>query len=555
MIGRHLSKSVFCSLSILMCSSLYGADLGESAYDADILNTKQLGHVRHIIDSARQLPGDWRYMEPRTPLSFDAYQFQLAFMSYALAVVQMNYTPAYKELYKDAQLRLIEKIVRRDVWAPTWVEVVEMPYYSKYLEAGKEWRDPVREKNIMYSGHLLQMIGLYEVLYHDLRFDKPDSIVFELPGLDGFKNTYNHHSLAQLITDQFVESDHVGVECEPNVVYAECNQHPILGLIHYDWIHESMLSNVRQAFWDKAEELNYISPQTSRTMYYYRVKEQEVVEKPLAWSDGWNGLMMHAWNADLVRRNYPAQRDAEKAALMDTRPEHWSRRWSTPYASYDFGFLAAYAAEVDDRETVSAMLDYADRHFKPQWADGRYFYPRRDVTEATFGADTEKDWIVPKEKYGQHEMTLLIANGVLPLARLNPGNGLRRLYDRDSMKKRLNGDTPEIVKVKYPEVLISHAVYNREHNRLSVRIKPGTGYRGMSDIGIINLDTGTRYSVMLDGKEVFQLHQGKVVSRESGKVEGAWDAGDSTLTISLPIDDAQALDIVSVHELDTVSAM
>ena len=199
MIGRHLSKSVFCSLSILMCSSLYGADLGESAYDADILNTKQLGHVRHIIDSARQLPGDWRYMEPRTPLSFDAYQFQLAFMSYALAVVQMNYTPAYKELYKDAQLRLIEKIVRRDVWAPTWVEVVEMPYYSKYLEAGKEWRDPVREKNIMYSGHLLQMIGLYEVLYHDLRFDKPDSIVFELPGLDGFKNTYNHHSLAQLI--------------------------------------------------------------------------------------------------------------------------------------------------------------------------------------------------------------------------------------------------------------------------------------------------------------------------------------------------------------------
>ena len=51
-------------------------------------------------------------------------------------------------------------------------------------------------------------------------------------------------------------------------------------------------SNVRQAFWDKAEELNYISSQTSRTMYYYRVKEQELVDNPKAWSDGWNGMMM-----------------------------------------------------------------------------------------------------------------------------------------------------------------------------------------------------------------------------------------------------------------------
>ena len=50
---------------------------------------------------------------------------------------------------------------------------------------------------------------------------------------------------------------------------------------------------------------------------------------------------------------------------------------------------------------------------------------------------------------------------------------------------------------------------------------------------------------MLDGKVVLQLHQGKVVSRESDKLEGAWNAGDSILTISLPIDGGHALDIVS----------
>ena len=524
------------------------ASFGNSVYETGILDTRQLGHVRHIVDSARQLPGDWRYMEPRAMLTYDAYQFQLAFMSYALAMVQINYTPAYKELYREAQLSLIEKMMRNDVWVPTWLPIIEMDPYKSYLEAGKEWRDPVREKNIMYSGHLLQMIGLYKVLYKDFRFDEPGSIVFELPGLNGFKNTYDHHSLATLVHDQFVDSDYVGVDCEPNDVFAECNQHPILGLIHYDWMHGSKLSEVRHAFWEKAEELNYIAPHSSRTMYFYRMKEQERVDRPFAWADGWNAMMMNAWNTDVVSKIYPVQRDAEKAALMDTSPERWSRRWSTPIACFDFGFLAAYAAEMGDRDTVSAMLDYADRHFNPQWVDGRYFYPRRDITEAAFfdGLRSEKEWIVPEEKYGQHEMTVLIGNVMLPLARLNPGYGLWRLYDKDSAQDWLTGDTPEVVNVKYPEVLISHAVYSREHHRLSVHIKPGTAYRGMSDIGIINLDTGTNYSVMFDGKEVFRLHQGKVVSGESGKVAGAWDASTSTLTISLPIDEGHALDIVSM---------
>ena len=98
---------------------------GNSANEAGSLDTRQLGHVRHIIDSARQLPGDWRYMEPRAMLTYDAYQFQLAFMSYALAIVQVNYTPAYKELYREAQLSLIEKMMRPDVWAPTWLEIIE----------------------------------------------------------------------------------------------------------------------------------------------------------------------------------------------------------------------------------------------------------------------------------------------------------------------------------------------------------------------------------------------------------------------------------------------
>ena len=127
-----------CNILFLIAVTVFmpAASFGNSEYEVDILDTRQLGHVRHIVDSARQLPGDWRYMEPRAMLTYDAYQFQLAFMSYALAMVQINYTPAYKELYREAQLSLIEKMMRNDVWVPTWLPIIEMDPYKELPGSG-----------------------------------------------------------------------------------------------------------------------------------------------------------------------------------------------------------------------------------------------------------------------------------------------------------------------------------------------------------------------------------------------------------------------------------
>src|SRR3546814_5816266 len=59
---------------------------------------------------------------------------------------------AYRELHKRTSDRLIEKMMEPDVWK-FWITVIENPKFSKYLDGAKDWRDPVREKNIMYSGH------------------------------------------------------------------------------------------------------------------------------------------------------------------------------------------------------------------------------------------------------------------------------------------------------------------------------------------------------------------------------------------------------------------
>ncbi|MGB1404014.1 MAG: hypothetical protein ACPG65_08865, partial [Porticoccaceae bacterium] len=75
------------------------------------LSTKQMGHVRHMINLANQLDGDFSLMGETDPvyyMSFHAYQFQIAFAQYALAATHYHYTPAHRDLYQKASARLIQ---------------------------------------------------------------------------------------------------------------------------------------------------------------------------------------------------------------------------------------------------------------------------------------------------------------------------------------------------------------------------------------------------------------------------------------------------------------
>lgn len=501
------------------------------------LDKKQLGALRHMIGLSRRPPGSWQFMEPEARLSNDNVQFQIAYMSYALAVVQSQVTPAYRELDREAFRSYIHKILQRDVW-DMWLEVIAFPEFKKHLDPSKDWRDPVREKNIMYSGHVLQMIGLYEVLYDDHEFDAPGSIVYELPGEKGFRHTYNHESLAKLIADQFVSSGHIGIECEPNRIFTECNQHAILGLIQYDQLHGTHLSDVRQRFWEKAKELGYIDPDTHRTMYFYQVAEKEQVKQPLAWSDGWTGVMMHGWNRDFIETVYPPQRDAELTRLIDTTPERWRVRWGSSQVSQDFGFLAAYAAEMGDRATAQKLLEYADEHFAPRWEDGGYFYPRRTVVGEEFAGPPTP---VPTEKLGQHQVGPLTGNALLGFARLNPGRGIWNLYNKTTPTSFAHSSDPEVVGVRYPEVQITQAYFDKSERKLAVSMVPGTDDQARISFGVRNLSPQSRYVVTLDGAEKVRLEKGKVRSLGPRTFDASWDASRRELKLACTLSSGHTL--------------
>ena len=88
-----------------------------------------------------------------------------------------------------------------------------------------------------HLGHRLQMVGLHEMLFDDRRYDEDGSLTFRFAPIQYGKSPieikYDHDRLTKVIYDQFVEDDFRGIECERNAVYTECNQHPILGLMHY----------------------------------------------------------------------------------------------------------------------------------------------------------------------------------------------------------------------------------------------------------------------------------------------------------------------------------
>ena len=123
----------------------------------------------------------------------EAYRYQLGYMAYALALAQYHKTPAYRELYQKALDNLIQKMIRKDVWyywqnTSKGFTTADPPQRGR----GLGWLDPVVEKNIMYSGHLINMVELYHMLYRDDRYDKPKSITFRWNLFEKVKDIFEY---------------------------------------------------------------------------------------------------------------------------------------------------------------------------------------------------------------------------------------------------------------------------------------------------------------------------------------------------------------------------
>lgn len=441
-----------------------------SAQPIPTLDAKQWGHIRHIIRLSRQAPGDWSDMGPFDPTNEgdDAYRYQLAYMAYTIAVVQQQYLPAYRELFKDTFQRLIEKMMRHDVWGYWELTSKGSKVMDPDLEVLVEgWVDPVVGKNVMYSGHLLMMVGLYEMLYRDGRYNQEGHLTFmcrpPFRGLGPQDFPYDFHKLSTVIEAQFASSHGMGCECEPNGVFVYCNQFALMGLKLYDHIfgtdRAAQLFKQFKAAWGKKSAL-FKPAGTGALPVFYAVRQDEVIteggpdNKEAASVVSW-GPMVHVWEPEYVEGLYPQviadvrvkTTQGYGVSLEQFHRTHleYQEKPSTDLVDpmmlgvHTHGMLGLLAAELGDEDTRQGLLAHADANMNPTWKEGGLFYPRCD------DLDTES------------YVTCVTGNALIAATRLVTKNGLSDLFNRPWTEAELA--LPTISGIPYPSVLVTRALH------------------------------------------------------------------------------------------------
>jgi hypothetical protein len=467
------------------------------------LSHEQIGHIRHFVHLANMLPGEWGGMGDGglgwLAVPERTLRYQLANMAYALATVQTSITPAYRDIYKHTIHALLRRLLEPDCWKE-WVNVsrggrFQDPVQTE-LKVGEF--DPLKQYNVMYGGHLLQVAALYEMLYMEGRYTQPDSLHLTFAegnwGFGPYHFKYDILKIADSYLSQFAAADYRGCPCEPTLTFAMCPQHAMLGIILADHLrgtdHARALS---EAYLKRWHEMGWVNPETGSVRYAYRRTDQQFIEMPPGpWSDGWTFAFMHAWAPDYVRSLYPRQRDRHVPDMMDRR------RTGLPLHPADstagIGYFGVLAAEVGDTDTVRTLLDFADTNLSPTWIDGRLFYPRND------DPTIDSNGILRCN-------TAMAGNALIPFTRLLKENGLRSLHSRPWGKEGLSAVS--IHSIDYDAAAVTQAIWREDARTLHVAFEPGPrAQQGTASFRVSGLDEDRDYVLRQNGQLIGSLSRG-----------------------------------------------
>jgi hypothetical protein len=501
-------------LSHGLANLAFSGSLPVKAEDYPSLSKKELGHVQFLVKVAQQPLGDWSYMGGREEgqEGMEAYRYQLGYMAYALALAQYHKTPAYRELYQKAMDNLIQKMVRKDVWY-YWEETSKGFTATNPPQRGRGlgWLDPVVEKNIMYSGHLINMVELYHMLYRDDRYDKPKSITFRWNLFEKLKNIfeYDGNKLADVIHKQFLEHPLHMIECEIGLAFPVCNQHPLLGLILYDHNHGTNLAGpVKDLLMKTLTEKGLLDPATQDFQQFFMIDQGKAIGPPSPVNNAFVGMPMHAWKTELIEKLYPIHAQKVEFASDGTAKVEGDAGFGTTSVP---GF-AGYAREMGDEKTAKSLIAWMENNCSPQWMGNIYFYPRNDERKIS---------------------TIFKVHAAV--AELNVKNGIWSMYNRPWKDSYFN--QPFISGVEHPKAMVKQAYYDSVKDVLAVTLLPGEQGGLNTTFAVNQLDKAKVYSIRNNGKLVGRLE--KTAVKPASGVRGIEYTQEGILKISTDLAKAQ----------------
>ena len=476
------------------------------------LDELQRGHLRHFDNLSRLPANDWSQMGGRSigQDDFGAYRFQLAYMAYAAALTHVHRMPAAPGLFKPLIRRLFDKLLLPEVWL-YWRDVSRGgSVFNRHLtdKYQEEW-DPVRRDNIMFSAYVQSVALLYSYLFDDDTLANSGAITFKhwsyFWGGEPKVFAYDENSLNDHLYWLMVESGYLGVPCEPNCIFQICNQPAILGFRMHDLRHGgTRAQEVTQAYEAAWRQFGRIG---DNGHYHVMLAEDtKAVRQNLGrapWVDAWCGALMNMWNRDFVRANYPRQiaeliahgPDETLSVRTHARPEVMGERIVSD--DCDFGWVAAWASEMGDEQTLQGLLSHAGRFMQPSWSRGGLYYPRNDEPED-----------------GRGNRTLVephTGNVLLAYARLNAPDGLFHLYN-DPLDVEFFS-TPALAEVGSDIDL--HSAFFRDN---ALKFRMSLRGQGSGEVVIGRIARYGAWELECDGKVIARGQGDRLESTSSGDI-------------------------------------
>jgi hypothetical protein len=368
-------------------------------FQASVMDKNEIKYLNYLLRLANQPGGEWQgfYQSASEGMNF-GLRFQLAFSGYALYGLARR-TPAYRTPYAKGLENLIEKMLRPEVWA-YWFQgatrnlpvvsgvavkpnAVEVLHSRLGLASSAISPDPCREGNVQYSGHLASLLGFYELLSGDRRYDDPGFVLRAMARGKLYEFPYTHTTLAARIHEQMAENYFHGVCCEPGRAYAACNNHACISNLLYDQLHGTNYAAVNQnwAEWVREKMLTRSGPlplPAPNGLLSVAFMPDLHLPVPLSFNltDAWGLAFMASWQPELVREIYPRfrQRLKPKGDGLRLGSRGPNEKFEISTEAINTGFALLLAREMGDRETAAKLQHYADKHFERTESENEVFY-------------------------------------------------------------------------------------------------------------------------------------------------------------------------------------
>lgn len=436
---------------------------------AEPLSDKDLGALRFTLDLALQPLESFEGFTTIDQFREAAWRYQLYAIGNALSVLRTTRLPAFDGYVDQAQRNAILKVTDRRVWK-YW-------FWENLWGNGRINPDPMVRENIMISGWFALTLGAHQVSSGDRCFDAPGSLAFRWKAGKVF--SYDFPKIVETLVGNFNKSAMCLFPCEPNWVFAYCNEQGLSGLKLFDRVHGT----------DHAQRLLPLFRQRLDEEFTRADGGQNLIyANRIGMALGGGGLKIIAGN--LWMRNIFA-------------PDLAARGWEqVRHEFFRYG----------EQDVVPmGKSDGLDAGNYKSYADGSAFYPLLMVVAQEMG-DREV-YEFARERYdalpvenldgGLRHSGSTTANLTAAMARFGAPGAWYRMANIDMPEAWRHG--PRLAQAPYPQVLVALAVSDGQG--LELELVPGSG-AGRFSLSFSQLMPGCRYRCDANGQTLIAAPDG-----------------------------------------------